>query len=319
MKSMTRNFKKLKTYLINTEAYKNSFDYAFYKTDSVALFNTLSSTDSAVQQMKYQTSLLCFQQDKPFLASGKYYTNKSVEPFIASINDTLVSWIFTYKNPKNDTANIISLQYNSAGIQALFNYQNTDSISKIVSIKSNGKVNFEYEIKDKLKPVKLNYDELEKSYLVIYGQPVTDSNIQVENSLSEQIYQAFKIVKIDSTGNKIWENYIDIQGMFVEILRAKTAYQVYINKYHAPADAKHKKSALTWQLSINGINPDGEPLYQKTVKSPKSFYISNTYHISDNQFNLIGFESDLKMNKNGKLVYIIVNDKGELEYSNLFW
>lgn len=314
-KLMGENFEKLKRYLQNERMLKMSYGYTkgrqkIPQAPNYSLVGSVTNEPFIVYSVSYA-------QEKPAFVGG-YMNKPSRKPsaFVAKVDEnSSTEWVKEIGNSpsleQGDCARFIFGFTN--GCLALVSGKEGDaSRNSLVRLDSKGGVVFKKTVDETSTPCFLQFDEITQNSLLGFGQPTSEA-ISVFNPISLSL--------VDSVGTAVWKSEIPVKGVLVDAVKADDKFLAFINYQNYQVDGKLISAGNEpefWGHLMAVINlSDGSVEKMIPIQSSESFTISKVFSISSSEISLIGQTTPSQLNPDGQMRYIVVNSKGEVQYSNL--
>jgi len=304
---MSDNFLRLKSYLNKEQLQKSSFGYAVGRQRVPLQPNFAFVGDKTNEPfVVYNVSYL---KGNPQYVSG--YLNKPTKKpiaFVAKVDSSkAVEWVREVGLPNMENGDCAKLVDGfDNGSVALVNAKTTaGNINTYVRVDSKSGVTFKKTIEETSSPCFLQFDEITQNAILGFGEPT---------EWADNIFNSISLTQVDSAGNAIWKAVIPATGNLVDVVNSEGKVLAFVN-YQSYTDDKLgvvANSSGVFAHLIAVINSsDGRVEKLIPVKSVNSYSISKVFSISSNEINLIGQSASSE-----KLVYLIVNNKGDVIYSN---
>lgn len=305
---MSDNFSRLKSYLNKEQLQKSSFGYAVGR-QRVPLQPNFAFVGEKNNEpfVVYNVSYL---KGRPQYVSG--YMNKPTKKpiaFVAKVDSSkTVEWVREVGLPNMENGDCAKLVYGfDNGSVVLLNAKTAaGNINTYVRVDPKSGVVFKKTIEETSSPCFLQFDEITQNAILGFGEP-TEWADNVCNSIS--------LTQVDSLGNAIWRTVIPATGSLVDVVNSEGKVLAFVN-YQSYTDYKLGNIVNplgTFAHLIAVLNSsDGRVERLIPIKSTSSYLISRVFSISASEINLIG-QSALSE----KLVYLVVDNKGDVIYSNI--
>lgn len=304
---MSDNFLRLKSYLDREQLQKTNFGYAVGRQRVPLQPNFAFVGDKTNEPfVVYNVSYL---KGNPQYVSG--YLNKPTKKpiaFVAKVDSSkAVEWVREVGLPNMENGDCAKLVCGfDNGSVALVNAKTTvGNINTYVRVDSKSGVAFKKTIEETSSPCFLQFDEINQNAILGFGEPT---------EWADNIYNSISLTHVDSAGNAIWKAVIPATGNLVDVVNSEGKVLAFVN-YQSYTDDKlgvvANPSGVFAHLIAVINSGDGRVEKLIPIKSVNSYSISKVFSISSNEINLIGQSASGE-----KLVYLVVDNKGAVIYSN---
>jgi len=314
-KLMGENFEKFKRYLQNERMLKMSYGYTkgrqkIPQAPNYSLVGNATNEPFIVYSVSYA-------QEKPAFVGG-YMNKPSRKPsaFVAKVDENSnAEWVKEIGNSpsleQGDCARFIFGFTN--GCLALVSGKEGDaSRNSLVRLDAKGGIMFKKPVDETSTPCFLQFDEITQNSLLGFGQPTSEAI---------SVFYPISLSLVDSVGTAVWKSEIPVKGFLVDAVKADDKFLAFINYQNYQADGKLISAGNepeSWGHLMALVNPnDGSIEKIIPLKSSASYTISKVFSISSSEISLIGQTTPSQLNPDGQMRYIVVNSKGEVQYSNL--
>lgn len=292
-----------------------------YKNYTIPLYKQDINYDKSIANNYYTTDIKKDKYGNYYLTGYLKQSNNSSQAFVAKTNKNIeFSWVKTSNISVSSYDCGLIIEPTDNGCFVVLNSRFKDKIKNIL-LKFNDegrqveKQNLEYE----LVPRYLIYDEINENFILAYKG--TNLNALKENN-GKCIIQ--KLSNKDETQN--WVSELNFSGNLVDIIKMDQDYIIVANftKYASLEGPEILSNAGVdkTNILIAKINSLGDINSINSINSKKAQFAIKAYKIDSETINLTGLNSiqqkviDLNSNQPNKLLYVLMNKKGEVYFNN---